>query len=104
MSVEHLGEPLTRAYPIPGGQARLYERGLTVNGAGGEVIVSFAFPMIGRPSIVTGNPATTPLFEADAIYFQLGNWKLEQLTPLIQNALAGHLGLVPTGQSAVQVP
>jgi hypothetical protein len=33
MSVEHLGEPLTGVYPIPGGQARLYERGLTVNGA-----------------------------------------------------------------------
>jgi hypothetical protein len=48
MSVENLGEPLTGVYTIPGGQARLYERGVTVNG----VIVSFAFPMIGRPKRV----------------------------------------------------
>jgi hypothetical protein len=37
MSVDLLGEPLTGVYPIPDGQARLHERGLTVNGDGGEV-------------------------------------------------------------------
>jgi len=104
MSVEYLGAPLTGVYSIPGGQARLYERGLTVNGAGGEVVVSFAFPMLGRPSIVTGQPAATPPFEPYAIHFHLGNWQLEQLTPLLQTALAGRLGLVMTGQPAVRVP
>jgi hypothetical protein len=57
LSVEQLGAPLTGAYPIPGGQARLYARGVTVTGAGGEVLVSFACPMLGRLSIVTGNQA-----------------------------------------------
>ena len=57
LSVEQLGDPLTGASPMPGGQARLSERGVTVTGAGGEVLVSFACPMLGRPSIVTGNLA-----------------------------------------------
>src|SRR5687767_2018281 len=100
MSIENLGNPLTDVYSIPGGQARLYQRGMTVKGAEGEVVVSFDFPMIGRPSIVTGN---APLFEPKAITFQPGKWQLEQLTPLLQAALAGRLSLMPTGPGAVQV-
>lgn len=72
MSVEYLGEPLTDIYAINGGQARLYQRGVTINGPRGEAIVSFAFPMIGRPVIVTGDPTPRPLFEAHAIRFALG--------------------------------
>ena len=71
MSVEQLGEPLTGVYPIPGGQARLYERGLTVDRAGSEAIVSFAFAMIGRPSILTGAAVPASPFEPDAINFHL---------------------------------
>ena len=100
MSVEHLGEPLTGVYSIPGGQARLYERGVTVN----EVIVSFAFPMIGRPSIATGSSTSASPFEPDAINFRLGNSQLEQVVPMIQAALAGRLSLVPTRQAAGRVP
>ena len=74
MSVENLGEPLTGVYSIPGGQARLYERGVTVKRSD---IVSFAFPMIGRPSIVTGTSASASPFEPDAINFRLGNSQLE---------------------------
>jgi hypothetical protein len=103
MSIELLGQPLTAVYAIPGGQARLFERGLTINGAGGEAIVSFAFPPIGRPAIITGSAAARPLFQADAIQFRLGQWQLDQLAPMIQHALAGRLSLVPTGQPPVPV-
>ncbi|AOY57244.1 RICIN domain-containing protein [Desulfococcus multivorans] len=104
MPVASLGEPLTGVYSVQGGDARLFERGMIVNGAGGRVVVSFAFPMIGRPSIVTGDPAKTRLFEDSVINFQSGKWQLEQIVPLIQNALAGRLVLVPTGQPAIPVP
>ncbi len=104
MSVDDLGQPLTDIYSIPGGQARLYQRGVTINGSRGDAMVSFAFPMIGRPSIVTGDPAPAPLFAAHAIRFALGPWQLEQLTPLIHGALAGRLALLPTGQSTPAMP
>lgn len=104
MSFELLGEPVTGVYAIPGGQARLYERGVTLNGVGGEAVVWFAFPPIGRPSIITGASAAGPLFEADAIHFRLGQWQLDQLAPMIQHALAERLSLVPTGQPPVSVP
>lgn len=81
MPAEQLGEPLTTIYSVPGGEARLFERGLTVNGVGGEGTAFFAFPMLGRPSIVSGDPTATPLFEDNAIRFKLGNWQLEQLGP-----------------------
>ena len=100
MSVENLGEPLTGVYSIPDGQARLYERGMTVNG----VIVSFAFPMIGRPSIVTGTSASASPFGPDAINFRLGDSQLGQIAPMIQLALAGRLSLVPTRQATGRVP
>jgi hypothetical protein len=73
---------------------------VTVNG----VIVSFAFPMIGRPSIVTGTSASASPFEPDAINFRLGNLQLEQIVPMIQNALSGRLSLVPTRQVIGRVP
>ncbi len=104
MSVTHLGEPLTTVYSIPGGQARLFERGLTINADSGEVIVSFAFPMIGRPSIPTGNTGSIEVFEIHAIRFALGLWQPEQLTPLIKDALAGRLSMLGTGRSDLRVP
>ncbi len=49
MSVEHLGEPRIGTYPVPGGEARRYARGVTINGGGGHVIVAFRFPILGTP-------------------------------------------------------
>src|SRR5262245_38489029 len=100
MSVEFLGNPLTLPYDIPGGQARLYQRGATINGARGEAVVTFQFPMIGRPGIVTGHTATAPLFELHAVRFALGAWGLDELESLVQIALKGRLALAPTGESA----
>src|SRR5262245_48557864 len=103
MPLEQLGQPLTSVHSIPGGPGRLYERGLTVNGTSGEVVVSFAFPMIGRPSIVMGTAAPMSPIGADAITFKPGNWQLGPLTALIQSALAGRLALLPTRQPTGQV-
>jgi hypothetical protein len=55
LSIKTLDNPFTAAYSIPGGKARLYERGMAVKRVAGEVIVSFAFPMIGVLHILTGN-------------------------------------------------
>ncbi len=99
MSVEFLGNPLTLPYDIPGGQARLYQRGATITGARGEAVVTFQFPMIGRPGIVTGHTSTTPLFELHAVRFALGAWGLDELASLVQIALKGRLALLPTGES-----
>lgn len=104
MSTEHLGAPLSETYPLPGGHARLYQRGVTINGPGPEAVVSFGFPMIGRPSIVTGDPSPSPLFPAHAMRFARGSWQLEQLTPLVLAALNGRLGLAPVGQPTAAMP
>jgi len=104
MPPDNLGEPLTDAYSIPGGQARLFERGVTIDGARGEAVAAFAFPMIGRPVIVTGDPAAQPISESHAIRFVQGPWELETLVSLILGALAGRLSLLPTGQPGTPVP
>jgi hypothetical protein len=89
-----LGEPLSGVLSLASGHARLYERGLTLNGGGGEIAMSFAFPMIGRPNILTGDPAAAPPFELEAMSFDPGHWQLEHLTPILRTALAGRLALV----------
>jgi hypothetical protein len=104
MPAEHLGEPLSSIHSIPGGEARLFERGLTVNGAAGEVVVTFDFPMLGRPSIPMGTSASMSPFDPGTITFRLGDWQLADLAPLIQRVLAGRLSLVATGHAAIRVP
>jgi hypothetical protein len=104
MSTENLGQPLTETFAVAGGQARLFERGATLTGAGGEAVVVFELPLVGRPSIVTGDPAAVPVFETHAIRFAQGAWQLAELAALVQAALAGRLGLVPTGQAGPALP
>ena len=104
MSVENLGEPLTGVYSISGGQAQLYERGMTVDGPAGAAVVSFAFPMIGRPSIERARPMPIAPFGPDAITFSFGDEPLAPVVSLIQNALADRLSLMPTGQTTARVP
>ena len=97
MALEHLGQALTASYAIEGGTARLYERGLTVDGAGGQVVIPFKFPMIGLPQIATGQPQSAVPLVPSAISFQHGSWNLAALGAAIQRALAGRLALLPTG-------
>ena len=104
MSEHGLGEALTAPYVVPGGTARLFAGGLTINGAEAEVIVAFGFPMIGRPSIGSGDAAAAPPFESDAISFGLGHWDEDDLVPMIQAGLDGRLALVATGDPGIRVP
>jgi hypothetical protein len=43
-AAEDPGPVLTALYPVPGGTAQLYERGVLVNRAGSEVIIEFRLP------------------------------------------------------------
>jgi hypothetical protein len=101
MATEDLGQVLTAPYPVPGGTAQLYERGIVLNRAGSEVVVEFRLPMIGRPHIATG---TAPALDAAAVRFGGGHHDLSALGPVVQAALAGRVGLVPTGEQATPVP
>jgi calcineurin-like phosphoesterase family protein len=101
MPAQDLGPVLTGPYPIPGGTARLYERGVVIDGAAGEVVVELRFPMIGRPHISTGGGAA---LDAGAIRFRREHYELSALIPLVQAALAGRVGLVPTGEHATPTP
>src|SRR5215210_5827211 len=104
MAIEHLGEPLTGSYSIAGGEARLYERGATINGLGGEVVVTFNLPMIGTPQIAVGIPgAATPL-DPRAVTFRTGSWDLETLRRAINSAFSERLALLPTGLPPNPVP
>lgn len=54
MATQDPGQVLTAPYPVPGGTAQPYERGISLNRVGSEVVVEFRLPMIGRPYIATG--------------------------------------------------
>ena len=95
MTADDLGAALTGSYQIRGGHARLYERGVVIDGPGGEVVVRFKFPMIGRPHVATG---AAPALEASMITFRRKHYELNDLVPLVRGALAGRVGLAPTGE------
>ena len=103
MAFPDLGEPLTGSYTIPDGTARLFTNGVTIQHGGGEVIVAFRLPTLGRPSIVSLDPPT-PLFEPNAISFNAAGHDPRAVARLIADALAGRLVLVATGQAGQQIP
>lgn len=100
MTILDLGRPLGNAYVVAGGEAQLYEGGLTLNGSGwgaGVLEMRFAFPMIGKPTIAAGT------FEHE-LKPELGRWLPEQLDVSLGAALRDRLCLVPVGQSQGRVP
>ena len=101
MATEELGKSLTGTYTIQAGTAHLYERGVVVNGAAGDIAVRFRFPMMGRPHIPL--VATTAL-DAGAVTFQPGGYQPETIRQLVRAALAGRIALDPTGGPATPVP
>ena len=103
MAFPDLGEPLTGSYTIPDGTARLFTNGVTIQHGGGEVIVAFRLPTLGRPSIVSLDPPT-PLFEPNAISFNAAGHDPRAVARLIADALAGRLVLAATGQAGQQIP
>jgi hypothetical protein len=104
MSAEHLGEPLTGSFPIPGGTARLYERGATITGEVGEVVVSFKFPSIGVPQIAVGEAGNAAVFDADAITFEIGGWQMGTALAALRGVFSERLALLPTGRPPAPVP
>ena len=62
MPARDIGEPLTGLFPVPGGEARLHARGLTIAGPGLELRAFFDLPPIGRPNIVSEDPAGKRVF------------------------------------------
>ena len=104
MAHEQLGEPLVNSFAVAGGEARLYERGATIKGPGGEVVVTFNLPMIGVPQIAVGSPTATKLLDARAFAFQAGAWDVGNLATAINEALSGRLAILPTGQAPSPIP
>jgi predicted MPP superfamily phosphohydrolase len=96
-----LGEPLTGSYPVPGGHARLFERGVVISGPPGEVVVSIALPMIGRPHVATG---TLPILPADRVTFELGSWDQNALGGAVRAALSDRVGVSATGSGSPPTP
>jgi hypothetical protein len=103
MAIEHLGQALTASYAVEGGTARPYERGLRIAGAGGEALIPFKLPMIGLPHIAVGERERVTPLPLHAISVQHGAWDLATLGAVIQRALAGRLGLLPTGASPTPI-
>lgn len=90
MTAENLGNQLHGVQHTfaDGGTALFYERGMVIKTAAGESVVSFNFPLIGRPHIATPGAA----LERGAISFTDG-----AIGTLVLEALAGRVGLMPSG-------
>ncbi len=102
---DDLGEALTGVYSILGGQAQLFERGLTVvTGSEARTVVYFAFPMIGRPSIITGGATPLTVLDAHAVTFRVPTAQLDGTSDRVRSALAGRVCLLPTAGATEQVP
>lgn len=101
MASEDLGAPLGNAYAIAGGQARLFERGLTLSGAV-NLEAEFAFPMIGKPDIVTGS--TSWRSAAPALRFDPQGKAVEPMMAAIVEAIDSRLALSAVGQPTTMVP
>ena len=105
---EDLGQPLTGGYSISGGEAQLFELGLTVQADGGKATLGYGFPMIGRRNIVTSELPGVPLRPSGNARFTFKSIETDltakQITSLTKEALAGRLALTPVGQASVQLP
>ena len=90
MPAENLGNQLIGVQHnfADGGTALFYERGMVIKTAAGESEVLFNFPLIGHPHIATPGAA----LERGAISFTNG-----AIGPLVLEALAGRVGLMPSG-------
>jgi hypothetical protein len=104
MAGEHFGEALSGPYPVAGGEARLFEHGVVISGADGEVEAPFRFPMIGRPHIATGDAANAAIFERTALMFVPGRWDVETLAGTLRAALAERVALLPTAGPPTPTP
>lgn len=99
-----LGDALTGDISVPGGEARLFERGATLTSSAGEALVSFALPSIGVPSIATGEAASAAVLDPGAITCQTRGWDVDQCVVALRALFADRLALLPTGKPSSSVP
>ena len=74
MALDQLGAPLAGTYSIVGGQARLFERGATISGPAGQVVLTFDLPLIGTPGSghQEGAAVTSGLVAMPQLFARLG--------------------------------
>ena len=91
-----LGQALTNDYQTGAGTARLHERGLVVRAPGVALTGWFNLPPVARPSILSGEPASRPVFSID-VEAEGDGWTVAELPGLVDTALASRIGLMPLG-------
>jgi Calcineurin-like phosphoesterase len=103
MATNGLGPRLSTrtATSFTGGEATWYERGMMIAPADGENIeIAFHFPMIGRPHIATGDPATAFALDASTVTFSIGSTPLDVVERLVHDAFTEQFWLKSPGQDA----
>jgi hypothetical protein len=104
VATQNLGEGLTGTISVPGGEARLYERGATITSNVGDVVVAFDLPPIGIPVIATGDAAQAAVLEPTAITFQILGWQRDAFVAALSALFAERVALLPTGKPPKPVP
>jgi hypothetical protein len=99
----NLGNALTGTFPVPGGSARVFERGAILSGTVGDVEVQFAFPSIGVP-VIAPTAAAAPILEPGAVTFQIGGWQMATVGAALAQTFAERIALAPTGRPASATP
>jgi hypothetical protein len=95
MSERTLGEQLTDELAIDGGSATIHANGLTLTGSGVTATAWWGLLGIGRPVMVSGDPAAAMvmILEVEAAGPGISP---EAITALVSSALAGRVALTPT--------
>jgi hypothetical protein len=103
MFLKDLGEPVTGRFPVPGGDAQVHERGITLFSTLGESTVTFDFPALGVPAIATGDAATAAVLAPSAISFQIGGHQLDAFVAMVRAAFDARVALLPTARPPAPV-
>jgi hypothetical protein len=98
MSEENLGQPLTGIYAVDGSQARVFERGATIKGPLGDLVVAFKLPTIGVPHIAAGTAERATALAPGAFSFRTKARNIETIGALIDKAFSERVALLPTGE------
>ncbi len=92
-----LGEPLTAPYAAGSATATMHRHGVVIDAPGAHLSVWFDLPALGRPAIVSGDPAANAAFVAEVEATGDG-WSVATLPEIVGPALTGRLVLAPVGR------
>ncbi|HYN66036.1 MAG TPA: metallophosphoesterase [Ornithinibacter sp.] len=96
MTEHTLGEQLTGPYAAGGGTATTHRGGVVLQAPGVRLTAWFDLPSVGRPGIVSGDPAVAPFGEVEVEATGDG-WSVATLPAVVGSALSGRLALAPVG-------